>query len=500
VVLFFVSRSYRALVFAVRVLLGTFFRRIEVSGLENVPESSGGLIVAWHPNALVDPALIFTSCPAQVVFGARHGLFAWPVIGRIMRAIGAVPIYRAQDLPRGASDESRREANQKSLDALAKAVANGAFTALFPEGLSHDDSSPRALKTGAARIYYQSLAETPADKPPPVLLPVGLHYDEKRLLGSNVLIVYHPPLLLDGELARPPDPSATEDSRRAHYRALTEKIEQSLKNIVHATENWEIHQLLHRGRKLVRAERAARAGATLPESTMAETVLGFRRLWTGYNELKQSHPDELRQILRRIKRYDRELTALAIDDHELDAGAETGSGWADVRLAMQSLFVFVILPPVLLLGFLVSLPPAALVWLIAKRRSKAAKDEATIKLLTGVVAFPLAWLAVALLVVFGIGGFGSEVTASLGSNWLTGGITFLLCAFGGLLTLHYRRLAAGTRRELRLRMTHADQAVAMKTLLAKRSAICDEVLALAAGLDLPGIVLADGRVLDDSQL
>lgn len=490
------SHSYRALAFVVRCLLGTFFRRIEISGLENVPAQSGGLIVAWHPNALVDPALIFISCPRRVVFGARHGIFGWPVIGRIVKAIGTVPLYRSEDLADGASDEARRAANDKSLQAMANAVAAGAYTVLFPEGLSHDDSSPREFKTGAARIYYQSIAATAPDAPMPVLLPVGLHYDEKRLFGSSVLIVYHPPLELDASLRKPPAAGASEEARRAHYRTLTDEFEHSLKKIVYPTENWKIHQLLHRARKLVRAERAARAGATLPPPTMTEQVLAFRRLWTGYNELVQTEPERVTQLLRRIKRYDRKLTALAIDDHELDANATANSVRIHLKLAAQTLLVFAVLPPLLLFGLVINLPPAALVWLISKRRSKLKKDEATIKILTGSVAFPLAWLIVAVFVGWNAAGYGLVPGATSMTAVGTGAVTFVLGALSAFFTLHYLRLAVQTLRNIRLHGTHTDHRDVLRSLRAERSELCDAVVEISAGLDLPGTVQDDGRILD----
>ena len=76
----------------VRFLVGLFFRRVEVSGTDNVPSTGGGILIAWHPNGLVDPALIISSFPRRVVFGARHGLFKWPIVGQVMRALGTVPI------------------------------------------------------------------------------------------------------------------------------------------------------------------------------------------------------------------------------------------------------------------------------------------------------------------------------------------------------------------------------------------------------------------------
>src|SRR5690349_2052492 len=122
--------SYDNAIAAVRALLRVFFRRVEVSGREHVPERGGGLFVAFHPNGLIDPALIATSCPRPIAFGARHGLFSWPLLGQLLRAVGTVPIYRAADAgPAGAADDehTRRERNRKSLDALASAVATGSL-------------------------------------------------------------------------------------------------------------------------------------------------------------------------------------------------------------------------------------------------------------------------------------------------------------------------------------------------------------------------------------
>ena len=44
----------------------------------------GGILVSWHPNGMIDPALIFETFPRAVVFGARHGLFKVPVLGAMM--------------------------------------------------------------------------------------------------------------------------------------------------------------------------------------------------------------------------------------------------------------------------------------------------------------------------------------------------------------------------------------------------------------------------------
>ena len=119
--------TYRSITRFVRFLLDRWFRGIEVTGLEHLPTEGGGILVSWHPNGLLDPALIVAHFPGHVVFGARHGLFRWPGLGAMMKATGAVPIYRAMDAT-GMSEAERRAQNARSLDALAHAVADGRFS------------------------------------------------------------------------------------------------------------------------------------------------------------------------------------------------------------------------------------------------------------------------------------------------------------------------------------------------------------------------------------
>ncbi len=190
------SRAYPWIQLLLRTAVNLFFRRVEVGGARNVPPHGGGLVISWHPNGLVDPGLILTQCPRPVVFGARHGLFRYPLLGTLLREVGTVPIYRAIDAGGGdASAASRRAANRRSLEVLAERIAAGSLSALFPEGVSHDEPGLQALRSGAARLYYRA-RQLAGDVPPPVILLVGLHYDDKQMFRSNALVTFHAPLVL----------------------------------------------------------------------------------------------------------------------------------------------------------------------------------------------------------------------------------------------------------------------------------------------------------------
>ena len=50
-----------------------------------------------HPNALIDPALLIAVSPRPLTLLAKAPLFRIPVLGALVRGLGALPVVRAQD-------------------------------------------------------------------------------------------------------------------------------------------------------------------------------------------------------------------------------------------------------------------------------------------------------------------------------------------------------------------------------------------------------------------
>ncbi|WP_412069499.1 1-acyl-sn-glycerol-3-phosphate acyltransferase [Rubrivirga sp. IMCC43871] len=317
---------YRALRGLVRATTRAFFRRVDVEGREHVPEDRGGVLVAWHPNGLIDPALILAAFPRHVVFGAREGLLRWPIVGSMMQALGTVPIYRSVD-QEALSPEERRAANRASLGALADAVAGGSFAALFPEGTSHDDPSLAPIRAGAARLALQAREQTPAGALPPVVVPVGLHYEDKGTFRTRALVTFHPPLPVDGDAD-----------------ALTTRIERALVEAVRPTETWALHALMHRARALIAAEAAARRGER-PTDSMTVRALGYAQIWHGYQVRTQTHPAEIEALRRDIRGYHRQLELLDLADADLDRPPRFGSFVLVTGAVLQAVAVTLLLPP-----------------------------------------------------------------------------------------------------------------------------------------------------------
>ncbi len=426
------------------------------------------------------------------MFGARHGLFKWPIVGQVMRALGTVPIYRAVDL-KNADDEARRAANRKSLDALAQAVCDGRFATLFPEGVSHDAPSLQELKTGAARLYYRAKQLRDPNTVAPVIIPVGLHYDDKTSFRSDALVEFHSPIELPSELDRP-IPEDDDEMLRARSSELTAHLEPILREVTHATESWELNRLMGRVRSLMRAERAKRAGANLKAPDMAERTLGMARVWRAYYARLESEPKAVKALLDRVAAYDAALREIKLEDDDLDKPPPIESKWIPLILALQAAVVFLVFPPVLVLGSLINVGPYFLTNLASKLAAKQYKDAATVKLLAGMILFPLTWLTAALLVALGQIQIHESFAGIPRAPWAAGVTTFLIGAFGGALALIYLELVDRTWTSIKIRAKRKWGATIIEQLSRERATLFEALEEISQGLDLPGRVRDDGRI------
>ncbi len=169
----------------VRALARFYYPRIEVTGSELIPREGPVLLVANHPNSLMDPVLLGIAAGRPVRLMAKAPLFDVPVMGAVLRALGMVPAYRGSD------DAKLVTKNLESLAAAARQLAAGGVMGIFPEGKSHDATQLALVRSGAARLAMQAVAAPMADAGPARarglrVVPVGINYERKERFRSAV--------------------------------------------------------------------------------------------------------------------------------------------------------------------------------------------------------------------------------------------------------------------------------------------------------------------------
>ncbi|HVS00079.1 MAG TPA: lysophospholipid acyltransferase family protein [Thermoanaerobaculia bacterium] len=398
-----------------RLVLGIFFREVEVRGLDRLPLGRPMVLVSNHVNGLIDPLLILGPLPFIPRFLAKSTLWKNPVTLPWVKLAGAIPVYRRQD--EGADTSKNAEMFAQTYELLAR----GGALALFPEGKSHNEPALQPLKTGAARIVLEAHARF-GDLGTRIV-PVGLIFDAREHFRSRALV----------QVGEPVDPTPEmslykEDGPEA-VRALTRRVDQALKQVTLNFPSWEEARLISRA-----ADLYARPRLDLPEGRrMAESFAFHRAFVEGYQEMKERFPDKVETVAGCVREYDALLRKHRLRDAQIAAAYPSLPA---LRFVGRTLLRLVFPLPLAVIGTVLNWPPYRLVGEVVRRVVRTGDQQATYKLFGALFLFPLFWL----------------LEAWLAGRWLGPGaaiVTFLAGPVTALATLRFYERARQFLREAR---------------------------------------------------
>jgi glycerol-3-phosphate O-acyltransferase / dihydroxyacetone phosphate acyltransferase len=297
---------YRLLRVIAAIALRWYYAEIVAQGAERGPRAGPLLIVANHPNALIDPLLVGTTLSRPVLLTAKATLFDNPALSMLLHAVGVVPLRRAKDEGTSVRGEASPDRNAAAFRSVTAALRRGGAVLIFPEGISHDAPAIAPLRSGAARIALQAYSEGVRGIQ---LLAVGLIYEKKERPNSDVLVRVGDPVVLDSWLA---------GHQGEDVGALTETLEVQLRAV---TLNFATAE------RAVRAVRLARIFSALatepvpvaqPRSLDTEANLAYR-IDRATAALADAPPDIIEaadQLSARLDALERELDrrGIALED------------------------------------------------------------------------------------------------------------------------------------------------------------------------------------------
>lgn len=204
-----------------RPLFRVFFS-VEYHGLHNVPAQGAVILAGNHPSYL-DPVLVLLPVERPIRFMAWDLLFKVPLLGQVMRALGAFPV----DLRKGKGEA----AYQQALRVLREGEALG----IFPEGQRSEQGLMGELRTGVARLAIESAA-------PIVPITIGGAYrawPKWKLLPkpAKLVVRFHEPLLLGAE-----ERQTRGQDKAFHHEVMTRvatRINRSLRPALHEANQIE---------------------------------------------------------------------------------------------------------------------------------------------------------------------------------------------------------------------------------------------------------------------
>lgn len=342
-----------------------------------VPRSGPVLLVANHPNSLLDPAMVALAARRPVRFLAKAPLFTDRLVGFLVRGAGSIPVYRKSD------DPSQVARNEEMFRAVHQALAGGAAVGIFPEGVSHSDPSLAPLKTGAARIALGTLASHNVRVP---IIPIGSVFRDKNVFRSEALVTVGQAIAWD-DLA----PDTGGDGHAV--RELTQRIDRALRDVTVNLDRWEDAALVELAEAIYAAEfgKATDAAAWVARlRTTTETLTQLRQ------ESEGSIP-----LAKDILRHGRILQRLGVRPHDLveDPRRPGALRWLVRRLPLGGIIPLLVLA----VGTALFFVPYRLTGLVEKRARPRDDVRSTHKLLAGMIIFPLWILTVSLAVAIMVG-------------------------------------------------------------------------------------------------
>jgi glycerol-3-phosphate O-acyltransferase / dihydroxyacetone phosphate acyltransferase len=398
----------------ISIALRLFFRRIEAVNVENVPKDGAIIFVLNHPNGLVDPGLVFVSLARRVSFLAKSTLFDIPVAGFLLRTFEILPVFRRVD---ATGDMSK---NLLTFQNCYDLLAQGRCIAIFPEGISHNETKLQPLKTGAARIALGALGvnleeergrkrerekesenqklktkdQNELREKGLKIMAVGLFYTSKTAFRSEALIRYGEifevePIALD-ENNEPP--------REAVY-TLNAKIENAL---LEATLNLETERELD---AVLKAEALFSSvyENLLFKDTLTQTFNRLQDLAQKYKLLGQNDPEKMRRLNEKITAYENDLKTSGVTAESLSVLQHPT--WYVFRYLILRIVILLILAPFAIVGAIVHSPAylfSNFIGLMFKTHGADAAGS-TYKIVAAIVFMPLTWLIVALVVLYFFG-------------------------------------------------------------------------------------------------
>ena len=425
-----------------------FFREVDVQHAERVPRAGPVLLCVNHPNNLIDSLIVSAVVERKVHYLATAALFRNALLGKFLKACGAIPVYRRQD------DPDKMDKNAGAFEATVATLARGELVAIYPEGTTHSESRIQRIKTGAARIAldYESrraggLGEVLT------LIPTGLTFEARKSFGGRVRISFGEPIPITPYL------EVYREDRVKAVDGLTTAIQWGMEA-----------QVLHVDRldraSLVREVEAVYKDDLIrelqEERGLAPRQIDTVRLSRGIADAAayfEAHaPERLDAIREHLVQYRAMLAAYHVRDQAVRARlAHHGVSERLTRGSKASIGL-----PVFVYGLVTSGLPYLLPRWIARRTATKETSYATTRLLASVVAYPLFW------------GLETWIVWRLaGVLWALGFLISL--PVGAILAYHYLRGIGRLRAQARLGILALTRHQAASRLLAERRRLTEEL-------------------------
>ncbi len=402
------SRGYNFIRFVFRFAYHWFYRKVIVTGVENIPKKKAVVFAPNHQNALMDPlAIIFTNS-LQTVFLTRGDVFI-PSLVPIFSYLKMLPVYRIRD---GADSLKQNEdIFLKSIEILEAKMS----LSLFPEALHFGKRSLRPLKKAIPRIVFQAEERNNFELEINIV-PVGIFYDNYTDSGSLLQVNFGKPL--DVRVYK----EDYEKNPQKTMLKLKDDLYEEIKKLIIHIENLEEYENFENLRYILRKK-----SIEMSERKLKKKDWFVADKFT-IERLEKLGPESYANLIDNLRKYLRISTKHKVDHYNIDR--HPGPGFA------ANLITSVLLLPVFLFGLIVNLPVYLPLRIFLVKKVKDPQFHSSIKYGIGITLIPIYYLLLSLIPLFMFGGI-----------WYLN--AFLLFVVTGLTSIKYKNMLVIMLRQFR---------------------------------------------------
>lgn len=366
----------------VKITINVFFKRFKVNNKEAIPKEGPMIVIANHPNTLMDPATVAITLHQKPHFLGKATLFESKFGNWLWSGLRGIPIYRRQDSKTGAVN------NDDVFAACYQKLEEKGSLMIFPEGVSIQERKLQELKTGAARIALG--AEKNNDYKLNVkILVLGLNYSDPSRFRSDLLINVAPIIEVKDYHQQ------HQDDEYAAVKALTAAIENALKAQMIDIETKEEDQLITQIEEVYQSKLLKDLGWKTTDQNQFTATKELKKAVHHFNHQKS---DAVHELKVKLDAYFHNLNQLQLKDNLFEDKQQKRSILVD---SFFRLCYLVLGFPIYLYGLINNYIPYIIPSKLAQKITKEAVYFASIKMFSGLLLFTIFYsLQITLLQVF----------------------------------------------------------------------------------------------------
>jgi len=345
-----------------------FYKKICITGLENIPKNKPLFFAPNHQNALMDALIVIFAVTKQVVFVARSDIFKNPIAAKILIWMKVLPAYRIRD------GKENLKKNDKVFDASVKILENNNVITIFPEAQHTDKRRLRILKKAIQRIVFQTENANGFEMNIQII-PIGIYYKSYWNFRSTVQINFGKPISsIDFK-------EIYKENEQKAMLTLRDKMTESIKPLMIDIETEEFYDTYENLREIFNFEMRKKLNLTNEQKNV---FIADKKIIEALNiELKNNY-DNIKSIDKDVKEYTKGIKKYKIKDWILKKTTSFS------QILLKSL-ILIFLSPIFIYGTLNNIIPYLLPSIITKK-IKDKQFISSVVFAFGIITFPLFYI------------------------------------------------------------------------------------------------------------